>query len=121
MISTIEIPLRIISKKNSRINFGHVSLPSKAFERFKSNAGEYLLPHKHLDITTPFKIKVFYYIKGKYHSDIDNAVTSLLDVLQDYGIITDDDLCVGITAHKIGYAYGDMENKEWSCYIELEY
>jgi len=82
---------------------------------------EYLLPYKHLDITRAFKINVKYYLKGKYHSDIDNCVTSILDVLQDYEIISDDDLCTKVTGQKFGFAYGDFENKDWLCLIELEY
>lgn len=109
----VGLPLRIISKKNSRRNFGRVSLPSKAYMNFQSLAGEYLIPLRQNYIVKPFRIDVFYHIKGNYHSDLDNAVTSLLDCLQHYQIISDDDLCIEIHARK--------ENglKDWLCEVEL--
>ena len=120
MMQIIEIPLRVISKKNSRRNFGHVSLPSKAFENFHSLVAEYLLPYP-LHITSAFRITICYYLKGKYRSDIDACVTSVLDILQDYGVVENDDLCTGVKADKKGAAYGDPVNKDWSCYIEIRY
>ena len=117
---TIKIPLRVISKKRGRRNFGHVSLPSKAFENFHSLVSEYLLPHP-LHITKAFKMTVYYYLKGKYRSDIDACVTSVLDILQDYGVVENDDLCVAVHAYKFGAAYGDEPNKDWLCRVEIEY
>jgi len=109
----IKLPLRVISKKNSRRNFGRVSLPSKAYMNFQSLAGEYLIPLRQNYITKPFILHVFYHIKGNYHSDLDNAVTSVLDCLQHYQIISDDDLCIEIHARK------ENGSKDWLCEIEL--
>jgi Holliday junction resolvase RusA-like endonuclease len=111
----ITIPLRVASKKNNRRNFGHVSLPSKAYEKFHSLVAEYLLPYRHLQITTPFQVIVNYEIKGKYHQDVDNVLSSVLDCLQDYGVIINDDMCSNATVIKVN------QQKEWKCTIHLFY
>jgi Holliday junction resolvase RusA-like endonuclease len=111
----IIIPLRVASKKNSRRNFGHVSLPSKAYTNFHSLVAEYLLPYRNLKISTYFGIVIIYRIKGKYHQDVDNVLSSVLDCLQDYGVITDDDLCVTADITKIA------NNKKWNCAITINY
>lgn len=105
--------IRVISKKNNRRNFGHISLPSKAYENFKLLMAEHLYPYKG-DITKPFRIHVWYSIKGKYPQDIDNACTSLLDVLQDYGVIENDSMCQEI------HGYKTNNNRDWMCMIRLE-
>jgi Holliday junction resolvase RusA-like endonuclease len=109
----ITIPgLRVASKKNNRRNFSHISLPSLAYEKFKSLVAEHLLPYQG-SITTPFRMRVWYTIKGKYHQDIDNACSSILDVLTDYQVITDDDLCQELTISK-------TSGKDWCCLVRLE-
>jgi Holliday junction resolvase RusA-like endonuclease len=105
-MTEIIIPkLRVISKKNNPklIRRGRITfrLPSDAFENFKSLAYEYLSPHQG-SITKPFKMEVWYSIKGKYRQDIDNVCTSLLDVLQDYGVITNDNNCIDLHGIKSG-------------------
>jgi Holliday junction resolvase RusA-like endonuclease len=105
--------LRCASKKNNRRNFGHVSLPSKAYEKFHNLVAEDLWPCQGA-ITSAFTMNVEYTIKGKYHQDIDNAVSSILDVLVDYGVIPDDDLCMQIKATKF------LLGKDWNIKIELE-
>ena len=109
----ITIPgLRPASKKNHRRNFGHISLPSLAYEKFHDLVAEYLLPYQE-HIATPFRIDVCYTIKGKYHQDLDNAVSSIMDVLQDYGVIADDEWCVESHATK-------CQGKDWKIVIFLE-
>lgn len=62
-------------------------------------------------ICKPFELTVNYHMKGNYRQDIDNAVSSVLDCLTDYGVIEDDDLCRKITATK------DSGNKDWLCEV----
>jgi len=112
-MTTICIPLRVASKKNSRRNYGRISLPSKAYVKFHENAAIYLLPYKRLHFTTPVEIKIVYSIKGKYHQDIDNVVSSVFDCLTDYGIIADDDLCHQVTAVK------KPGQVDWLCEINI--
>jgi Holliday junction resolvase RusA-like endonuclease len=106
--------LRPASKKNHRRNFGHISLPSLAYEKFHSLVAEYLLPFSYLHLTKPLWMQVTYEIKGNYHQDIDNALSSVCDCLTDYGIIEDDDLIVNVKmTKKNGF-------KDWRIVIQLE-
>ncbi len=73
---------------------------------------QYLYPHKNA-ITDKFKLELWYSIKGKYPNDIDNAVTSILDVLQDYGVVENDGLCQEIHASKTN------GNRDWHFVIRL--
>ncbi len=111
---TINLPLRICTKKNHRRNFKNTSLPSRAYMNFVSLAGEYLLPYAHCGIAKPFRIYISYHIKGKYPQDIDNATTSILDVLKTYHIIEDDKYCMEIIAKK------DNGNSNWLCEVKIE-
>jgi len=86
---TITINGRPASKKNSRRNFGHISLPSKAYERFHEDALWQLKKVKER-FTGPVEVKYDFYQKGKLSQDVDNAITSINDVLQDAGIIDND-------------------------------
>jgi len=103
---------RVASKKNNRRNFGHVSLPSKAYEKFHDLVGLDLIPWQGA-ITKPFRMHVDYTIKGKYHQDLDNAISSVLDALVDYQVIPDDDLCLEISATK-------NHGPQWVCLVSLE-
>jgi Holliday junction resolvase RusA-like endonuclease len=80
------------SKKNNRRNFGRVSLPSVAHEKFHASAMEQLQGH------TPNKpfggdviLKLDLYLKGKLAQDYDNAAGSIGDLLQDAGVVVNDD------------------------------
>jgi len=109
--------IRVCSKKNNPklIRRGKVTfrLPSDAYENFKSLMAEHLYPFKG-EITKPFKMEVWYSIKGKYPQDIDNACTSILDILQDYGVIKNDSMCQEIHGYKTG------GHKDWMCMIRIE-
>ncbi len=92
----IEIPTRVISKKNSR-RIGRnpytgriFNTPSNAYEIFKMDCQEYLADVRNLDFDGPFLLNVDYEVKGKSQGDLDNAITSVLDILQDYHVITND-------------------------------
>jgi len=106
--------LRASSKKNNRRNFGRVSLPSLAYVKFHNLVAEFMLPYSHLNITTPIRINVDYQIKGNYHQDLDNALSSIFDCLTDYHVIEDDDLIVEVNAKK------SNGHKDWKIVLEIE-
>ncbi len=83
---------RPASKKNSRRNFGRVSLPSEAYIKFESNALSQLLPMGLKTMTEPLGIIAHFKTKGKYRQDLDNALSSIFDVLTKAKVIQDDDL-----------------------------
>lgn len=87
--------IRPISKKNSRRNFGRVSLPSVAFEKFHASAYPILMqqrpPQPYAGDVT---ILITIYLKGRLTMDWDNAGASWGDLLQDAGVIVDDDQIV---------------------------
>lgn len=114
MIKIIIEGLRPASKKNNRRNFGRISLPSKAYENFHEQVAEFILPFRHNHFTKPLRIDVSYEIKGKYHQDLDNTLSSIFDCLTDYEIIEDDDLIEEITAKKKSGC------KDWKITIKLE-
>lgn len=92
---TATITGRPASKKNSRRNFGRVSLPSLAYERFHTEAMGQLLGKTPKDAYTgDVMLEIDLYIKGRLRQDWDNAAASIGDLLQDAGVIADDDQVV---------------------------
>lgn len=106
--------LRCASKKNNRRNFRGVSLPSLAYVKFNRLVAEFMCPYSHLNFTTPLRVNVLYEIKGNYHQDLDNALSSIFDCLTDYHVIQDDDLIVELSAKK------SNGHKDWNIEIEIE-
>jgi len=102
---------RPASKKNNRRNFGHVSLPSVAYERFHKSAMWQLKKVKER-FTGPVFIRYTFIQKGKLHQDVDNAIASVNDCLQDAGIIDDDDHVTDGSFHK-------ESGKDWCTIIEI--
>jgi len=118
LLTPIELTVnqRVISKKNSKrilTNYrSHktVVLPSKGFESFKELAlvdlqvQMYKLKAKgvRFPLPSPYKIEVYFWLKGKSTTDIDNMVTSIFDLLQDkeLRIIEDDRNIVEVHALK---------------------
>lgn len=88
----IKLAGRIISKKNSKRFFRHgrrvIPVSSRAYQTFEARALSQLTGYK--TIEPPYDVHVDFYIKGAYRADGDNLYTSILDVLQKAGIITDD-------------------------------
>lgn len=80
---------RPASKKNSRRNYGHISLPSKAYERFHEDALWQLKKYKQR-FTGLIRIDYIFRQKGRLSQDFDNAIGSINDVLQDAEIIAND-------------------------------
>lgn len=81
---------RVISKKNSKqwiIRGGkRFLIPSESFEKFKISAMTQLMQHfkfRAPRITDRIHVAVHFYLKGNIDIDIDNAYTSILDILQD--------------------------------------
>lgn len=92
-----------------------MSLPSKAYENFHSLVAQYLLPYRHLQIAVPFELEITYRMKGKMRQDVDNVLSSVLDCMQDYGLIVDDNLCVKADIVKI------PNNLNWYCAVTINY
>lgn len=106
---------RPASKKNSRRNFGRVSLPSVAYEKFLESALE------QLDGNTPkqpysgnVELTLHLYLKGRLRQDIDNACASINDVLQEAGVIVDDNQVV------VAHLYKHQGAKDWKSEIVLK-
>lgn len=108
---------RPASKKNSRRIFGKVSLPSVAYERFQAEAVLQIREEMHkkgwTKISIPVRIDYVFFQKGRMRQDVDNAMGSVNDVLQDAGLIQDDNLIVKGTFEKIGGC------PNWSTYITI--
>ena len=92
---------RVPSAKNSRRIFRvrgrTISLKSKAYERFSSEAAiqvrEQLLkehPDYQLPMAPSYLVFIEFYMKGKGATDGDNMESAIFDLLQDTGVIEDD-------------------------------
>jgi len=118
----ITIEGRPASKKNSKRVFCRgnrpIVLPSKAYERFRETALEQILTNSPAGgrqrFTKNVKVRLFFWQKGKLSQDIDNAITSAVEILADAGIIEDDKQVVKIEAEKMG---GHID---WRTEIEVE-
>lgn len=104
---------RPASKKNNRRNFRNVSLPSKAYERFREEALWQLKQYKIPTIDQWVRVDYHFHIKGKYKQDWDNASGSIGDVLQDAEIIKDDWLI------EEGHVTRTRGAKEWKTEITI--
>lgn len=102
---------RVISKKNSRQNrkartaAGKVygfTVPSEAFDCFKNDCIEQIVKAKIPKMKPPYFIKYDFHLKGGLDIDIDNAQTSVNDVLQDklVKVIDNDKNIIGVEARK---------------------
>jgi Holliday junction resolvase RusA-like endonuclease len=102
---------RPASKKNNRRNFGRTSLPSLAYMRYREEAlPQIITQFNDKKIFMPVRINITFYQKGRLRQDIDNALSSVLDLLQEGGVIADDNLVTEVTAKKIsGKQYWSTE------------
>ena len=80
---------RIPSKKNNRRNYVKTSLPSVKFLEWHHNATTQLLSHKGLNMDK-FDAQFEFWMPDNRVTDIDNKVSSVLDLLKDLNIIVDD-------------------------------
>lgn len=79
------------SKKNSRINTrSGRSFPSKDYTEWHERASEEILTQGIERFTTPVEIEINFYFKNNIRQDLDNRLSSILDLLVDLGVIEDD-------------------------------
>jgi len=81
---------RIPSKKNSTRNFGFARIPSKRFYDWQKSAAVQLLSHKGRFIEHIQEIQVDFYFPDNRKADLDNKLTSVLDMLCKLEILLDD-------------------------------
>lgn len=104
---------RPISKKRSykRSSSGRLYL-DKRYKQWQEDALWQLKAYKE-HYSKPIQVNYVFRGKGMYRFDLDNAVVGINDILQDAGIIENDNLIVSINAQKYqGYA-------EWETLIEV--
>lgn len=93
MITRIDLSGPVPAKKNSRRNFRGVSLPSEAYLKWHGkNIGKARLAalSSPLDPSKPVTIAVDVTYKDRHRRDLDNALSSILDLLVDAKAIPDD-------------------------------
>lgn len=79
------------SKKNSRINTrSGRSFPSKAYTEWHEQATAELNTQHLVSFDKPVRIQADFYFKDNIRRDLDNRLTSILDLFVDLGIIKDD-------------------------------
>lgn len=96
-------------------------IPSKAYERFKREAHEQIhkqvswdpFPFNNVPPDGLFDICCTFYQKGKLTQDGDNALSSILDVLQDSGILNDDKYVISASYNIV------RGEKEWKTEVEI--
>ena len=90
---SIEIRLEgnVPSKKNSRIHTrAGVSLPNKAFYDWQTSAIQQLRLQTKERFFKPVSVEVIIYFATKGRADLDNRLTSILDMLVEAVVLTDD-------------------------------
>ncbi len=96
---------RVASKKNSKriVKRGYRTflIPSSAYETFKSKAVSQIKKQTFDFYTEKIKVKYTFFLKGKLRIDIDNAIASINDILQDAGVIIDDNNIIELHAKKV--------------------
>ena len=79
------------SKKNQRINRGDgVSFPSKKFVQWQSDALKQVRIQTRQRFYVPVGIEVIIYFGTKVRSDLDNRLSSILDMLVEALVLKDD-------------------------------
>jgi len=101
----ITIHGEVRSKKNSRIiarvGARFRSFPSTAYQRFCNEAKQEIMIQKATPIDPPYEVWYRFYLKGNKRIDLDNAVASINDILQEMRVITDDNEILHLHARKI--------------------
>ena len=110
----MKITGRPIVKKNNRTNTGRgFTVPSKRYRQWESDALWQLTQYGQR-WTGKIAVTLTFQMKGRLDADLDNLVTSVLDVLQESGAIDDDKNVVSLHATK----HSGFE--EWVTIIEVE-
>lgn len=79
------------SKKNSRINRGDgKSFPSKKFMQWQSDAITQIRMQSRVRFYKPVKLEVIIYFATLTRADLDNRLTSILDMLVEAMMLRDD-------------------------------
>lgn len=79
------------SKKNQRINRGDgVSFPSKKFVQWQSDALKQVRIQTRQRFLVPVGVEVIIYFGTKVRSDLDNRLSSILDMLVEALVLRDD-------------------------------
>ena len=79
------------SKKNQRINRGDgVSFPSKKFVQWQSDALRQVRIQTRQRFLVPVGVEVIIYFGTKVRSDLDNRLSSILDMLVEALVLPDD-------------------------------
>lgn len=95
----IELPFRILSKKNSKNivvagNGRRYVVSNESYKDFEKMAVEYILytilPRIKTLPKPPYKVGYDIYFKGKYEADLDNLIASINDILERAGIVDND-------------------------------
>lgn len=95
---TIIIKGRVISKKNNKIaSNNRFFSTSKRYKEFETDA---LWQIKGKRIASQTDIQLVFHMKGHLDTDLDNMVTSVIDVLQKGGLIVNDKTLTHIDAYK---------------------
>lgn len=95
----------IIPKKNSRRNFGNISLPSANYVEWHKRITNKLKWIDWLYDKFPCKITVTSISGNQVKSDIDNMTQSIMDTFTDLGIIPDDNKFIvqELNIRNVGY------------------
>lgn len=96
---TIILKGRVISKKNNRIASNNRYFTTS--KRYKEWENEALWQLKGKKLTSQTDIQIVFHMKGKLDADLDNLVTSTLDVLQKSGVLENDKTITHIDAYKV--------------------
>lgn len=91
--TTFILPGSVPSKKNQRQTFYKngriINIPSKRYQEWHDEAMKMLEGFGSLK--PPYEITMVFWFENKRRKDLDNAMASVLDLLQDAEIIEDDD------------------------------
>jgi Holliday junction resolvase RusA-like endonuclease len=90
---TVELTLEgsVPSKKNSRINRGDgVSFPSKKFIQWQNDAMRQVRIQTRHRFFNPVSVEVIIYFGTNIRADLDNRLTSILDMLVECLVLRDD-------------------------------
>lgn len=81
----------IPSKKNSRVNLkSGVSIPSAAFRNWQTEALWQVKQQTRKRIVKPARLEVTIYFGTNVRADLDNRITSILDMLVEAMVLQDD-------------------------------
>jgi Holliday junction resolvase RusA-like endonuclease len=102
---TLELSGNVPSKKNSRVRTASGSyIPSKAFYDWQDDALKQVRIQTRQRFFTPVRVDVTIYFGTKGRADLDNRLTSILDMLVE-GIVIPDDKWQNVPQMSVQAAY----------------